>query len=288
MLFEIFFWLILLTSFVCFMMDFARAKPDVDRNANFMYDFGMVLVMVCITLIVGRLVIMLADTGYLSSDLKAIIIAECFFMMIFRKILAVLVQGIVGYLCSVDNAFAQRVEPFLIIKTQDPLSPKPMQISLGVLRIGHTLIYVLCGVITAICSAIPGLTNSRINVLLNQVSNLIAKVVGTLGSRFIFMLWIIALVGFWVMIVVYIRKLYTNFLNLLEGDYSEIQNIKPLRWAIIIMFWARKLFSYIFIMTNYRLQDFVFWWFISVGVVAIVFWLWQRAKKRGYTAPSIW
>lgn len=208
-------------------------------------------------------------------------------MMIFRKVVAVLAQSLVSYLCSVDNSFAQKVEPFLIVKSQDPLSPKPAQISLGVLRIGHTVIFLLSAVITAICSAIPWLTNSRINFLLNEFSNLAQKVVGSLGGRIVFMLWLIAFAAFWITIFVYLRKLYSNFVRLLKKKFSEIQNIKPLKWAIVIMFWARKLFLYIFVMDNYRLQDFAFWWFVSIGVVVGSFLWWMHRQRSGYTAPNI-
>lgn len=285
--FEILFWLIIGVSFVCFMMDFARAKPDVNKKANFMYDFGMVLVMICITLIVGRFVIMLEDTEYLDSDLKAAIISLCFFLMIFRKVAAMLTQGIVAYLCAISNSFAQRVEPKLIIKNQDPYAEKPVQISLGILRIGHTVIFIISALLAAICSAFPGLANSRINVFLNQVINLFSKAAGTLGERMVFMLWMVLFAVFWIMFFVYIVKLYNNFMNLIDNKLSDIVPIRSLRITIIVMFFIRKVFSYIFIMNNYQLEDFAFWWFI-VGACILASIVWYLIKKKtGNARPTI-
>lgn len=283
--FEILFWLIIGVSFVCFMMDFARAKPDVNKKANFMYDFGMVLVMICINLIVGRFVIMLEDTGHLSSDHKAAIISLCFFLMIFRKVAAMLTQWIVAYLCAISNSFAQRVEPKLIIKNQDPYADKPIQISLGILRIGHTVIFVISALLAAICSAFPGVSNSRINVFLNQVLNLFSKAAGTLGDRMVFMIWMVLFAVFWIMFFVYLVKLYNNFMKTIEKNSTD--NIKPLRVAIIVMFFIRKVFNYIFIMDNYRFQDAVFWWFI-VWACILASAVWYLIKKKtGSTRPNI-
>lgn len=277
MLFNILVAVIFLAAVIFFAMDFARAKPEVDRKANFLFDFGEILTMVCITLISGALVIMLTDKGYMSNDHRAIIIAMAFFLMPFRKVLAIVVQGLVSYLCAVDNAFAQRVEPFLIVKDPDPLAQKPMRLSLGVLRIGHTVIFVLCALVTAICATIPGITNSRINVTLNVFNNLVAKVVGSGWDRLAFLVWFASLIAFWVIVVVYIRGLYTNTIALSSGGVGR--NVKPLRWAAIILWWARKVFIYLFIMTNYRLQDFVFWWFIWL-IAIVVLALWRLHQRR--------
>lgn len=286
-MFAISFWVIMLIAISCFFMDFARAKPDLNKQIEFLNTFKVFLIGFCTLLIAIIFSNFLVGRNFCSIEERAILICEAFFLILFRKALAIIAQGLNSYLCAIDNAWAQLVEPKLIVKNNDPEAGKPLQVSLGVLRIGHTVIFLISLLLFAVSAALPGVSNSRINVLYNWGINLIKLPTGSAGERIIFTIWLIMFCAFWFAALLYLWKLYRNFMSVIDKKYSEIENITGLRFFIIISFIIRKVFNYLFIMDNYRLQDFVFWWFVIAFCMACAGIWWFNCQRTGRTTYHI-
>ena len=259
-----------LGGIIFFAIDFSRGKPDPNPNKNFGQNFGELLVTVCITLIGGAVAIFLTKYGFIQTDERAVLIAMLVFMYPFRKMLAMWGPTLLNYLIAIDNQIAQVVEPFLVVKNMDPENGKPVRVAVGLLRLGHVAMFGVALLFTAIGGVFSGITNSRINVVIHVIQQVANQAIGDGRGRVIFLIWLSTLLVLIVLAVWYLKGLYQNTLALHQGEV-EVKDYSKLRIAMILLWWGRKFFAYIFIMKMYRLQDFVFWWFVAILAGGVIF-----------------
>ena len=282
--YDLVWWGLFIASAVFAVIDIARAKIDSSSNDDTIFLAGEIITMVAISVIVAKGMLTLQDFNSATSNQVVRIIALCVLTMPLRRILDIFIYGMVMYLMDVDNELRQRLEQKLIV-TNTITGKKSL--SIGVLRLYHLAMYICCLAIYTVCAAFPKFTAGRMNVTVNFWSRIFEMATGTNGQQILFMLWLISLLVLVCLIVIYLFKLYKNFIRLVEKKYSEIKAISKLRWFIIWVFVVRKIYIYIFIMTNYQLADILFWWIVSLLICGISFAWWYYNTSRGNTIYHI-
>lgn len=279
------FWLLFGAAAVFTIVDIAKARNDDDWKENTLWHLGEILALLVIA-IVTTLFALFANRHGLSNDEAAILISLTVLLMPVRKIVDVIIYGLNSYLIATDNNYAAKMDQRLLIT--NPKTGKK-EFSIGVLRLYHTAVFFVFLLIYLFCSAFPRLALFRFNVTLNVWTNLIAKFTGNNIDRVVLMIWMLTLIVFIVMIFMYVRIVYKNYIHWwTDGASKRGGDARSLRYKIIIFMALRKFFMYLFVMTNYRFKDFVFWWVIFVIVTAISFAFWYRARRKGRTSQNIW
>lgn len=275
-MYEFFFWFIFGVSIGFAIIDVVRARDDGEWKENTNWHFNEILTLIAIT-VATTLLALFANQHGLSNDETIMLITLTMLLMPVRKIVDVVIYGINSYLVSVDNSYAAKMDQRLLITNQ---KTGKKEFSVGILRLYHTAVFLFFLVLYMFCSAFPGIAMSRLNVTLNVWSNIPAKATGSSLDRFVLMIWLLSLIVLIVMVLVFARAAYKNFIAW-WSDIEDRRDIRKLLYGIIILMIVRKIFLYIFIMTNYRLQDFAFWWVIFVMITTISFALWYRARRNG-------
>lgn len=220
----------------------------------------------------------------LSEQETIRIISLTILTMPIRKVVDFVAFHINAYLIATDNAYAQFFDKRLIL--DDPNSGKKV-FSVGVLGIFHFVVYIISVACYFMCAAFPGIAMSRLNVLINFWNNLKKLFLSSNSAdQIILMIWFISLITWWVAFGFYIVKIYKNFIAWSENN-PDRKNCHNLRRMIIFLFFARKFYIYMTIMTSYRLQDFTFWWCVLVSMMIVVFLLWYRTRRNGKPNPNI-
>ncbi len=273
------YYAILIVSIFVLILDSMKAEPYKDSKQESLYCFRNILIgvaTVAITYVVSQFAL---DHNLITKNDQVALIYEAVFLVLIRPVLAIIAQFLNDFLRYTDNAYAQRVDPVLM--TGEGKNTK----NRGILFIAHLVIFAACFLASSIAAAIPELSGSRINAFSNWFSNLWKMATGTSSERILFAIWCIMFLIFWASVRGYLSILYKNFMLIIDKKASEIDSDSAIhkRNFMLGFFLVRKIYNYLFIMDNYRLQDFLFWWIFSFFVgVAILLW-WLKSQRNGKT-----
>lgn len=240
-MFTILWWIILVMSLVFLVIDIAGAK-----EGDKLFFCGELLTMLSIFLIVSYLMLTFKNSGLTTESQTARIIALVFLLIPVRKLVDTIIYFIAKKNLNDNVNFSQYFEEKGMVST-DTENKKHFSDFFKITY--HLRIYIACIVIYMICSIFPGITMSRINVTINAIGNVLQLLTGGTGNQVIFLVW---LVSFMIIIsasVTHIEKVFN----------SDDESLLWPNWKILAMFIVRKVFLYIFVMDNYRIQDTLFW-----------------------------
>lgn len=279
MLYGILYGIIALVAAVFFFIDWFLAKIDSsteeskdrkERVDSSMRSLLMVMIPIAIMVALWLIRDNLLHLNLVSLKQLAVLVFEVFWLMLLRKILVILTPSIFSVICYQTPSFAQDYEHFVIYKGHG--------ISI-VTRSGMTLLAVIMFMMNLITTVFQSLSLSRLNVITHRVTMLAED---TIDKPAITAVWFLLMMAFWTFVIMTISAIIMRIRN--QRDNGTLK--KPNAWyelidlritiiAALVLIPVRKVYDWIAVMRQYRLEDILFWvviWLIA-AVIFLIRWL---------------